>query len=173
MTSATTASGQRKAPEREVLGWDEFGAATRELATAVVASGFVPDVVVAIARGGLLPAGAIAYALGTKACGTLNVEFYTGVDARLADPVVLAPLLDTAALAGLSCLVVDDVADTGETLALVQRLVGAHCAQVRTAVLYAKPHSIVDPDFGWRRTARWITFPWSALPAVTEPSAAI
>ncbi|QTE30528.1 phosphoribosyltransferase [Pengzhenrongella sicca] len=153
--------------DREVLGWDEFGAAARELARAVLASGFVPDVVVAIARGGLLPGGAIAYALGTKAVGTLNVEFYTGIDERLADPVVLAPLLDTAGLAGLRCLVVDDVADTGETLALVQRLVAVHCAQVRTAVLYAKPHSIVAPDFVWRRTARWITFPWSAQPPVT------
>jgi len=153
--------------EREVLGWVEFGEASRELARDVLAAGFVPDVVVAIARGGLLPAGAIAYALGTKAVGTLNVEFYTGIDARLADPVVLAPLLDTSELAGLRCLVVDDVADTGETLALVQRLIAAHCTQVRTAVLYAKPHSIVNPDFVWRRTARWITFPWSARPPVT------
>jgi len=157
--------------EREILGWAEFGEAIRSLAGAVVASGFEPDIVVAIARGGLLPAGAIAYALGTKVVGTLNVEFYTGVDSRLPDPVVLAPLLDTTALVGKRCLVVDDVADTGETLALVQRLVAAHCAQARSVVLYAKPHSVVDPDFVWRRTARWITFPWSALPPVRPGSA--
>lgn len=110
---------------------------------------------------------ALAYALGTKAVGTLNVEFYTGVDERLPDPVVLPPLLDTAALHGLRALLVDDVADTGETLALVQRLMVAHCGEVRTAVLYAKSHSVVDPDFVWRRTDQWITFPWAALPPVT------
>ena len=107
---------------REVLTWDDFGRSARDLAQAVVGTGYVPDVVVAIARGGLLPGGALAYALGVKAVGTLNVEFYTDVDARLPDPVVLPPLLDTAALAGRRALVVDDVADTGETLALVVRL---------------------------------------------------
>ncbi|WP_454049202.1 phosphoribosyltransferase [Cellulomonas sp. Marseille-Q8402] len=167
MTTAEAAPGQELPDEREILGWDQFGEASRELARAVVASGFEPDVVVAVARGGLLPAGALSYALGLKACGTLNVEFYTGVDARLPEPVVLPPLLDNAALVGRRALVVDDVADTGETLALVQRLVAEHCEEARTAVLYAKPHSIVAPDFVWRRTDRWITFPWSAEPPVT------
>ncbi len=167
MTTAEAAPGQELPDEREILDWETFGGAARELAQMVLDSGFAPEVVLAVARGGLLPAGAISYALGTKACGTLNVEFYTGIDSRLADPVVLPPLLDTAALVGRRVLVVDDVADTGETLALVQRLVAEHSVQARTAVLYAKPHSIVDPDYVWRRTARWITFPWSALPPVT------
>ena len=152
---------------REVLTWDLFGSAARELAQAVVADGFVPDIVIAVARGGLPPGGAIAYALGTKAVGTLNVEFYTGVDERLPDPVVLPPLLDTAAMSGLRALVVDDVADTGETLALVQKIMAQHCEEARTAVLYSKPRSIVEPDYVWRRTDRWIVFPWSAEPPVT------
>ena len=152
---------------REVLGWDLFGTAARELAQAVVDDGFVPDIVIAVARGGLPPGGAIAYALGTKAVGTLNVEFYTGVDERLPDPVVLPPLLDTAAMSGLKALVVDDVADTGETLALVQKIMAQHCEEARTAVLYSKPRSIVEPDYVWRRTDRWIVFPWSAEPPVT------
>ena len=167
MTIGEAAPGQELPDAREVLGWELFGTAVRELAQAVVDSGFRPDVVVAVARGGLPPGGALAYALGTKVVGTLNVEFYTGVDERLAAPAVLPPLLDTAALHGLRALVVDDVADTGETLALVQRLVAEHCEQARTAVLYAKPRSVVDPDFVWRRTDRWITFPWSAQPPVT------
>ena len=152
---------------REVLGWDLFGTAARQLAQAVVDDGFVPDIVIAVARGGLPPGGAIAYALGTKAVGTLNVEFYTGVDERLPDPVVLPPLLDTAAMSGLRALVVDDVADTGETLALVQKIMAQHCEEARTAVLYSKPRSIVEPDYVWRRTDRWIVFPWSAEPPVS------
>jgi len=172
MTHPELAEGTSMPTEREVMDWETFGRATRELAQSVVDSGFEPDVVVAIARGGLPAGGALAYALGTKAVATLNVEFYTGVDERLADPVVLPPLLDTAALDGLRALLVDDVADTGETLALVRRLLVQHCAEVRTAVLYAKPRSVVDPDMVWRRTDRWITFPWSALPPVTRGPAA-
>ena len=158
-------------PAREVLSWELFGTAARELAQAVVDDGFVPDVVIAVARGGLPPGGAIAYALGTKAVGTLNVEFYTGVDERLPDPVVLPPLLDTDAMSGLKALVVDDVADTGETLALVQKIMAQHCDEARTAVLYSKPRSIVEPDYVWRRTDRWIVFPWSAEPPVVAAQA--
>lgn len=168
MTEA--APGQRLPDDREILDWELFGQATRSLARAVVASGFEPDIVVAVARGGLLPGGALSYALGTKAVGTLNVEFYTGIDTRLPGPVVLPPLLDTDAFHGLRALIVDDVADTGETLALVRELMASHCAEARTAVLYAKPHSIVTPDYVWRRTDRWITFPWSALPPVDRPA---
>jgi hypothetical protein len=168
MAIVEAAAGQELPADREILGWDRFGAAIRELAQAVADSGFAPDVVVAVARGGLPVGGAMAYALGTKAVGTLNVEFYTGVDERLDEPQVLPPLLDTDALHGLRALVVDDVADTGETLALVQRLIAAHCEQARTAVLYAKSRSVLDPDFVWKRTDGWITFPWSELPPVTR-----
>ena len=59
-------------------------------------------------------------------------------------------------------LVVDDVADTGETLLLVADQVRRHVADVRTAVLYEKPRSAVRCDYVWRRTTRWIDFPWSA-----------
>ena len=79
---------------REILTWDEFGDAARELAGDVLRSGFLPDVVIAIARGGLLLAGAISYALGTKACGSINVEFYSGIDERLPEPVLHPPMLE-------------------------------------------------------------------------------
>ena len=153
--------------EREVLTWQGYGDASRELAQMVVDDGYEPDVVVAVARGGLPVGGAISYALGTKGVGTLNVEFYTGIDERLPEPVVLPPLLDTDAMAGLKVLVADDVADTGHTLALVKTLMEAHAAEVRTVVLYSKPRSVIQPDYVWKHTDLWITFPWSALPPVT------
>ena len=150
-----------------MLGWLEFGDAARYLAGEVVESGFEPDLVVAIARGGLLLAGAVSYALGIKACGALNVEFYTGVDKRLPEPVVLPPMLDSAALEARRVLLVDDVSDSGRTLAMVVDLISASGADVRTVCLYSKSHTALEPDFVWRRTDRWITFPWSALPPVT------
>ena len=67
---------------REILTWDQFGEASRDLARQVVESGFEPDIVLSITRGGLLPAGAIAYALDNKNIHIINVEFYTGVDER-------------------------------------------------------------------------------------------
>ncbi len=151
---------------REVLGWDLFGEASRALAQQVVDSGYEPTIVLGIARGGLLPAATIAYSLGVKNLFTMNVEFYTGIDERLQFPVMLPPLLDTVDIAGATVLVADDVADTGATLKLVTDFCAEHVADVRCAVLYEKARSIVKCDYVWRRTERWIDFPWSALPPV-------
>ena len=139
------------ADDRELLSWAEFGAATRVLAQAVADDGYRADVVVAVARGGLTVAGALAYALGVKNCGTMNVEFYTGVDERLDVPVVLPPTLDLVDVAGLRVLVADDVADTGHTLRLVQEVLVQHVAEAHTAVLYRKPRSVVAPTTSGRR----------------------
>jgi hypoxanthine phosphoribosyltransferase len=158
---------------REVLDWATFGSAVRGLAGQVVADGYRPDIVLAIARGGLLPAGAVAYALEIKNVVTVNVEFYTGVDERLDVPVMLPPFLTPQAVAGAKVLVVDDVADTGGTLLLVREFCAASVEDVRCAVLYEKPGSAVRCEYVWRRTERWIDFPWSTEPplAAAGPAA--
>jgi hypoxanthine phosphoribosyltransferase len=150
------------AVEREVMAWQELGAASHELAEMVAADGYLPDMVLAIARGGLLLAGALAYALGVKNTFTMNVEFYTGVDERLPMPMILPPVPDLVDLHEARVLVADDVADTGATLALVKRFCGRKVGDVRCAVLYEKPRSSVRCEYVWRRTDRWIDFPWSA-----------
>ncbi|MBX3315051.1 MAG: phosphoribosyltransferase [Actinobacteria bacterium] len=153
-------------PIREELTWDLFGSATRELAETIAGSGWIPDMVIAVARGGLTVAGALSYALGVKNCGAINVEFYTGVDTRLDVPVVLPPSLNLVEVRDVSVLIVDDVADTGHTLALVRKVLGEHVAEARTAVLYHKPRSVIVPDYSWKSTDAWINFPWSVLPPV-------
>lgn len=154
------------AEDREELTWETFGGATRAIAEDIAASGWIPDIVVAVARGGLTVAGALAYALGVKNCGTINVEFYTGVEERLPVPVVLPPSLDLVEVDGLNVLIVDDVADTGHTLRLVAEVLNQHVATARTAVLYHKSHSVIVPDYCWKATDAWINFPWSVLPPV-------
>ena len=152
--------------EREELTWELFGTATRELATQVAADGWRPDIVVAVARGGLTVGGALAYALGVKNCGAINVEFYTGVDARLEVPVVLPPTLNLVDITDLKVLVADDMADTGHTLRLVREVLAQHVAEARTAVLYHKPRSVIAPTYAWKQTDAWINFPWSVQPPV-------
>jgi hypoxanthine phosphoribosyltransferase len=147
---------------REVMSWDDLGRGSRELAETIHADGYEPDIVLAIARGGLLVAGAIAYALGVKNTFTMNVEFYTGVDERLEMPMILPPVPDLIDFHGMRVLVADDVADTGATLALVKDFCAEKVGEVRCAGLYEKPRSTVRCEYVWRRTDRWITFPWSA-----------
>jgi hypoxanthine phosphoribosyltransferase len=149
------------------MTWEDVGTAVEELAGQIESAQFTPDAVLALARGGLPAAGALAYALGVKNMATLNIEFYTGVDERLEEPLLLPPVPDLTVLRTESLLIVDDVADTGRTLALARDFCAEHVGDVRTAVLYEKPQSVVRADFVWRRTDRWINFPWSTPATVT------
>ena len=153
---------------RETLTWADFGRAGRELAVRIDADGFRPDIILAIARGGLFPAGALGYALDVKNLHVINVEFYTGVDQRLDMPVVLPPVPKPIDLSGSRVLIADDVADTGATLRLVKDFCADHVAEVRCAVIYEKSRSVVKCEYVWRRTDLWIDFPWSTDPPVVS-----
>jgi hypoxanthine phosphoribosyltransferase len=156
------------ADEREQMRWTQLGEGSRALAHAVRADDYRPDIVLGIARGGLLVAGALAYALGVKNTFMLNVEFYTGVDERLEMPMLLPPVPDLVDFAEQRVLIADDVADTGATLLLVKEFCAARVAEVRCAVLYEKARSAVRCEYVWRRSDSWIEFPWSAPAQVGE-----
>jgi uncharacterized protein len=153
--------------ERETLSWRDFGLATRELATQVCEDGYTPDLILSIARGGLLVGAALGYALDVKNTWTMNVEFYTGVDERLDVPMILPPVPELVELEAARMLIADDVADTGETLRLVKDFCSGKVAEVRCAVLYEKSRSLVACEYVWKRTDLWIEFPWSVHAPVT------
>ena len=154
--------------ERERLTYEQFGVAVRDLAQQVVDSGYEPDLVLSIARGGLGLGMGLGYALDVKNLSAVNVEFYTGVDERLDVPIMLPPTPDVVDLAGLRILIADDVADTGKTLEIVRAFCADHVAEARIAVIYEKPRTVVLADYVWRRTERWIDFPWSADPPLVD-----
>jgi hypothetical protein len=99
----------------------------------------------------------------------MNVEFYTGVDQRLDMPMILPPVPDLVDLGEAHVLIADDVADSGRTIELVKDFLAGKVAEVRVAVLYEKPGSVVQGEYVWRRTDRWIVFPWSAEEPVSRP----
>jgi hypothetical protein len=154
--------------ERAVMSWHDLGTGARELAEQVYLDGYRPDIVLGIARGGLLVAGAVSYALDVKNTFTMNVEFYTGIDERLEMPMLLPPVPDLVDLHEARVLIADDVADTGATLALVKDFCEGKVAEVRCAVLYEKSRSTVRCEYVWNRTDLWIDFPWSSEAPVPE-----
>ena len=154
--------------QREVLDWSKYGLASRSLAGLVAEDGYRPDIILAIARGGLFVAGSLGYALSVKNLYVMNVEYYTGVDERLDVPVVLPPYVDVVDLRDTRVLIVDDVADTGHILALVRNHCLDEVAEVRTAVLYEKSRSVVQCEYVWKYTDQWINFPWSTEAPLVE-----
>ena len=154
--------------EREVLTYELFGTAVSELAQQVVDSGYEPDIILSIARGGLGLGMGLGYALDVKNISTVNVEFYTGIDQRLDVPIMLPPTPAAVDLSGLKVLIADDVADTGETLRVVHQFCAGHVAESRTAVIYEKPRTVIRPEYAWRVTEQWIDFPWSSQPPLVN-----
>ena len=147
--------------EREWLDWASYGRAVRELAALVADDGYRPEMILAIARGGLFCAGSLGYALSIKNIYVMNCEYYTGVDERLPVPVMLPPAVDLVDHRNSKILIADDVADTGHTLKMVYDFCVDRVGDVRSAVLYEKSHSLVNCDYVWKRTDQWINFPWS------------
>lgn len=154
--------------EREILDYANYGVAVRELSRAVADDGYRPEMILSIARGGLFVAGSMGYALSVKNIYVMNCEYYTGVDERLPVPVMLPPYVDFVDMDDAKILIADDVADTGHTLKMVYDFCVDRVAEVRTAVLYEKSHSLVKCDYVWKRTDRWINFPWSTEPPVVS-----
>ncbi|MEE1930077.1 phosphoribosyltransferase [Streptomyces sp. TRM 70351] len=153
---------------REELSYERFGQAVRELARTIADDGFEPDIILSVARGGVFVAGGLAYALDCKNLHLVNVEFYTGVGTTLPMPVMLAPVPNVVDFSEKRVLIADDVADTGKTLKLIHDFCSGHVAEVRSAVIYEKPQSLVRCEYVWKRTDEWINFPWSTEPPVVR-----
>jgi len=139
-----------------VLNWADIEQWTHKIADDVKASKVEFDGILAITRGGLIPAGLLAQYLGIKIIETVGVASYDGQEqgetVLLKHPNVLG-----------NYLVVDDIADTGKTLELVKRLVPT---SFMTAALVVKPEGREQVDFAGIEAAQntWVTFPWEVNP---------
>jgi hypothetical protein len=99
--------------------------------------------------------------LGDKLLRMIHIKFYKGVDLRREKPELLADVGELPE----KVLIVDDVADTGETLEFVLKHVRQKGAkEVRVATIAYKPHSRVKPDYHVFETDKWIVFPWEEMP---------
>jgi hypoxanthine phosphoribosyltransferase len=116
-----------------------------------------PEMVVAIGRGGWSWAKEVADWINVLEIGTLQMVHYKGIGQRLKRPIVLQTL--PVEIMGKNILALDDVVETGKTMAGAKEfleLMGAK--RVTTATLYLKPMSKFKPDFFGKRTDAWIIF---------------
>ena len=145
-----------------LLTWDEFYGLARTLSRKIKSSGWRPDLVVAIGRGGYAPARVVCDFLVHDRLTSIKVEHW-GIAAQKRDHAVVRFPLATD-VSGERVLVVDDVTDTGDTLATaVGYLQGLGPKEVRTAVLQHKTSSAFKPDYCGEEVAvwRWIIYPWA------------
>ena len=142
--------------------WDQIYDMLIELAKRVKDSGFKPDLIVGVCRGGWAPARVMSDLLENANTASIRIEFYLAPAVTAKKPVISQAIM--VPVKGVNVLVVDDVADTGESLKVaVEHLDVCGARAVRTATLYYKPQSIFKPDFFIVQTEQWIIFPWERL----------
>ena len=146
----------------ELISWARFHLLARKLARVVRDSGYRPDILVAVERGGYMPARILSDFLDIMDLASFKVEHYRGIR-KSARAVVRYPL--SADLNGRRVLLVDDVSDSGDTfaVALAHLATRGSPAEVRSAVLHHKIVSPYVPDYYAQRVVkwRWLIYPWA------------
>jgi hypothetical protein len=149
------------------LTWEDVEHDTLTIIDKMKADNFDPDIIVSIARSGLIPASMIAYAMGNKQLYVIKVDFSktqkSGADQDLMkQPVITQELTNN--IHGLKVLVVDEMAVSGSTLKLVSKYMEIkNPAEVKYAVLYKQPWAEFNPDYAGREIEEWPLYPWKEL----------
>ena len=148
--------------ERDIVSWEDLDRLVADLADRLMGMTF--DVMLAITRGGLVPAGMLAYRLRLRNILVAAVEYYNDHGLPGPHPTFLQFPADPL-LRGQRVLIVDEVWDSGTTIAAVTDRVRQAGGIPTTAVLHYKPtHSVVDgePDVFAVQTDRWVVYPFKA-----------
>jgi len=144
--------------------WDQLHRDSKALAWRLLELGPWKGVV-AITRGGLIPAAIIARELECRIIETVSVVTYD--EETKGEPRVVKP--PAAAGDGAGWLIIDDLVDTGTTAKVVRAML----PQAHFATIYAKPAGkpLVDTFITEVSQDTWILFPWDTEAQFIAPIA--
>lgn len=150
----------------KLVTWDDIVSWSRSLAKKVRDSGYRPDVVVAVARGGFIPARLVCDFLMIDNLISLQSQHWT--EAAKAEDKAVIKYPYTIDLRGKKVLLVDDIVDTGESLYLAREFILENwkADEVRIAVLqWISPVAKFKPEYFHIEVKEWIWFqyPWTRL----------
>lgn len=138
------------------IGWELFGELCRGLAMRA-AREFDPDVVVGIARAGVIPAGVVASVLRTELY-TMTISRHEGEASHHERPRIFSEA--PRKVAGRSVLIVDEVTSSGDTLRMaIAALRDVGASEVMTATCFKRTNGY-EPDLYALETDDTLIFPW-------------
>lgn len=149
----------------EIRSWDNVHQLAGRVADQIKASGYKPDMIIGLARGGWVPSRALCDFLGVKDLVSLKVEHW-GVTAAPDGKAVLKYPFEFD-LKGRKVLIVDDITDTGESMVMAKKYVEElGPTEVRTATLMHITCSKFKADyvaevFDHVTNWTWVIFPWN------------
>lgn len=149
----------------ELVSWGGVVSLTNKLAMLIRQDDFQPDIIIAIGRGGYVPARLLADYLDMMNLTSIKVEHYIAGAHRQAVASVKYPLgIDVS---DMNVLVVDDVSDSGDTFTVTIQHINESSTprEIRTAVLHHKTVSEFTPDYYAAKIIkwRWLIYPWAQV----------
>ena len=163
-----TDQASNAAPKRFLVSWDQFHRDCKALAWRLVEKRDDWRGIIAITRGGLIPAGIVARELEIKIIETIGASSY---DDKVQRDIQILKNIDADLIGdGESWLVIDDLVDTGNTAKMLRQML----PKAHVATVYAKPagEPLVDTYVTWVSQDTWIYFPWDVDIQPTDPIAA-
>jgi uncharacterized protein len=149
-----------------LTNWDYIYNLCRNISTEIKRSGYEPDVIIALARGGWFAGRVLCDFLGLDDLSSLKVEHYVGVTAiDTGEPYIRYPLSDNV-MKGKKVLIVDDIVETGGSMLSAKAYVESrNPTEVRTASLQYLGSSKIEPDYVGERLEdwAWIVYPWNFM----------
>ncbi len=148
----------------QLVKWKDIEFWSKDIVKKVVSSGYEPEIVIGLARGGLVPARLISDYLNIKDLYAVKTEHW-GVTATPDGQAKLAQGLQVS-IDGKRVLVIDDITDTGQSLRLaVEHIKGHNPSEIRSATLLHITHSKYVPDYYSQEVPEdqwtWFIFPWN------------
>jgi len=155
----------------KLVSWEEVVDWSRELAKKIRESGYKPDVVIAVARGGYVPARLLCDFLGIENLLSIQSQHWTEA-AKMAEKAIIKFKYHVD-LKGYKALLVDDIVDTGESLLLARDFILKEWKpdELKIAALqWISPVSKFKPDYYHLEVKEWTWFmyPWTRLEDVTQ-----
>ncbi|MGC9121554.1 MAG: phosphoribosyltransferase [Thermogladius sp.] len=155
----------------KLVSWEEIVEWSRGLANIVKSSGFKPDVVVALSRGGYVPGRLICDFLGVE--NLLSIQSQHWTEAAKAEERAIIKFPYQLDLRGFKVLVVDDIVDTGDTLKLARDFIAENWrpSELRTAALqWISSVAKFKPDYYYIEVKDWwwFQYPWTRLEDTTQ-----
>ena len=155
----------------KLVTWDEIVEWTRQLAKIIKESGYKPDVVIAIARGGYVPARLICDFLGIENLLSIQSQHWTEA-AKKAEKAIIK-FQYKVNLEGMKALIVDDIVDTGESVILAKKYIEENWRpkELRIAAMqWISSVAKIKPDYYAIEVKEWVWFqyPWTRLEDITQ-----
>jgi hypoxanthine phosphoribosyltransferase len=145
--------------EFETPTWNQIHNMINNLSEKILLDKFTPDIIISITRGGWIPARVLSDLLEINNLATIRIEFYLDVGKTRKKPILTHRI--QIPITGKKILLVDDIADSGESLLLAKNYIQKkQVSELRVATIYKKPQSKTQPDYYEKTTRKWIIFPW-------------